>query len=307
MRIGIDWGGSSIKAAAVDGANLRGFTRVDTRIDAGADAVLDDIARLVKVLSPNPESVGLAIPGEVRDDGRCWRLPNVPGFEDVNVASELRQRLGCPVGVENDAIAAALAERLFGWGNTYRSFLLVTLGTGIGGGLVLDGEIRRGRAGFGGEIGHVLIDSAPDAWPCGCGKTGCMEAYAGTGGLLRKYAEHGGGATTLKQVADSDDSGSAAVWLQLGRALGTGLASINNVLDLDAIVFTGGVANSFAKIESHLREALSARAFAPPLAEVPMEASKLGEHAGVIGAAHLPTTGRSSDSSRLIPTPKLQS
>ncbi|MCA8910896.1 MAG: ROK family protein [Planctomycetes bacterium] len=305
MRIGIDWGGTSIKAAIVDGANLRGFTRVNTRIDAGPEVVLDDIARLVKVLGAKPAGVGLAIPGEVRDDGRCWRLPNVPGFEDVNIAAELHERIGCPVGVENDAIAAALAERLYGWGNTYRSFLLVTLGTGIGGGLVLDGEVRRGRAGFSGEIGHVMIDSSEDAWPCGCGRTGCMEAYAGTAGLLRRYAIKGGRAGSIKQIADADDEGSEEVWKQLGNALGTGLACINNVLDLDAVIFTGGVANSFARVEPHLREALKARAFAPPLAEIPFEISKLGEHAGVIGAAHLPTERAPSDSGRLFPAPPL--
>ncbi|MCA8919109.1 MAG: ROK family protein [Planctomycetes bacterium] len=319
MRIGIDWGGTTIKAAIVDGANLRGFTRVETRVEAGVGAVLDDIASLVRVLGGQPESVGLAIPGEVRDDGRCWRLPNVPGFENVNIAAELQARVGCPIGVENDAIAAALAERLFGLGNTYRSFLLVTLGTGIGGGLVLDGEVRRGRAGFSGEIGHVLIDSSKDAWPCGCGRTGCMEAYAGTAGLLRCYCEVKGSdpvsgtetgsdplPVSIKQIAEAGGAAADAVWKQLGEALGTGLASINNVLDLDAVVFTGGVSNSFAKVEPHLREALKARAFAPPLGEIPLEVSKLGEHAGVIGAAHLPTERTASDSGRLFPTPSSQ-
>lgn len=305
MRIGVDWGGTTIKAAIVDGANLRGFTRVETRVEAGVGAVMDDIASLVRVLGGQPESVGLAIPGEVRDDGRCWRLPNVPGFEGVNITAELQARVGCPIGVENDAIAAALAERLFGLGNTYRSFLLVTLGTGIGGGLVLDGEVRRGRAGFSGEIGHVLIDSSESAWPCGCGRTGCMEAYAGTAGLLRGYKGSDPLPVSIKQIAEAGGAAAEAVWKQLGKALGTGLASINNVLDLDAVVFTGGVSNCFAKVEPHLRKALKARAFAPPLGEIPLEVSKLGEHAGVIGAAHLPTERAASDSGRLFPTPKL--
>ncbi|MCA8915566.1 MAG: ROK family protein [Planctomycetes bacterium] len=290
MPIGIDWGGTSIKAAIVDGANLRGFTRVDTDAKAGPAAVLDAIAALVRVLDPRTDAVGVAIPGEVRDDGRCWKLPNVPGFEDVNIGDELHARLGVPVGVDNDAIAAALAERLYGHGNSYKSFLLVTLGTGIGGGVVLDGNVRRGHGGFGGEIGHVMIDSTDDAWPCGCGRRGCMEAYAGQAGLLRRYAEATGkpAPSRVKEVAQAGDAGTEAVWKQLGHALGTGLASINNVLDLDAIVFTGGVAHSLPGFEPHIREALRARAFAPPLAELPFVTSKLGEHAGVIGAAHLP-------------------
>jgi glucokinase len=302
MPIGIDWGGTSIKAAIVDGAAVRGFARVETGGDPGA--ILDAIAGLVRVLDPRAESVGVAIPGEVRPDGRCWRLPNVPGFEDVNIGAELHARLGLPIGVENDATAAALAERLYGWGNQYGSFLLVTLGTGIGGGLVLDGHVRRGAGGFAGEIGHVLVESGEQAWTCGCGKRGCMEAYAGTAGLLRKYAAVKGSdplfgtkrgsdhfPRSIKEIADADDAGTQAVWQQLGWALGTGLGVINNVLDLDAIVFTGGVSNSLGRFEGLIREALQARAFAPPLAQLPLLTSRLGEHAGVIGAAHLPAGG----------------
>ncbi|MBX3461352.1 MAG: ROK family protein [Planctomycetes bacterium] len=285
MRIGVDWGGTHIKAAVVDGANVRTHAAADTN----PATALDDIARLVDSLSPEPEQVGIAIPGEVRDDGRCWRLPNVPGFEGVNIAAELQRRIGCPVAVENDATTAALAERLFGWGNTYKSFLLVTLGTGVGGGLVLDGNLRRGRSGFAGEIGHVLVNSAPDAWLCGCGKRGCLEAYAGKAGLLRRYAESGGSASSVKQIAEIGGEGADDVWRQMGDALGSALGSINNTLDLDAIVFTGGISNSLHLIEPYIREALGGRAFAQPLADVPLKVSQLGEHAGVIGAAHLPT------------------
>lgn len=289
MPIGIDWGGTHIKGAVVEQANVTKHASVDTHAGAEPGVILDAIARLVRELNPRPESVGVAIPGEVRDDGRCWRLPNVPGFEDINIASELQARLGCPVGVENDAIAAALAERLYGWGNQFRSFLLVTLGTGIGGGVVLDGNVRRGSNGFAGEIGHVMIDSAADAWKCGCGKRGCMESYAGTKGLLRRYTEFGGEATTIREIAENEGEASDAVFRQLGEALGTGMAIINNVLDLDAIVFAGGVSNSFKRIQPHLQQAMKARAFAPPLAEIPLKVSQLGEQAGAIGAAHLPT------------------
>lgn len=286
MRIGVDWGGTHIKAALVDGANVRKHVSADTQA-AGA---LEDIAALVKSLGAAAEHVGVAIPGEVRDDGRCWRLPNIPGYDGVNIAAELQRRIGCPVAVENDATAAALAERLFGWGNTYKSFLLVTLGTGVGGGLVLDGNLRRGAGGFAGEIGHVLVNSAPDAWLCGCGKRGCLEAYAGKVGLLRAYTEAGGSATSVKQIAQAGDMAANAVWQQMGQALGSALGSINNTLDLEAIVFTGGISNSLHLIEPHIRGALKDRAFAPPIAEVPLQISQLGEHAGVIGAAHLPAT-----------------
>jgi glucokinase len=287
MAIGVDFGGTEIKAAVVDGANVRDRVVVRTRAGVGPAALLDDIAALVTGLEPSPAQVGVAIPGEVRADGRCWRLPNVPGFEDVNIAAELQQRIGCPVAVENDAIAAALAERLYGWGDTYRSFLLVTLGTGIGGGLALDGHVRRGAGGFAGEIGHVMVNSAPDAWLCGCGRAGCLEAYAGKAALLRRYVEAGGSASSVREIAEAGGPAAEQVWRMMGEALGTALAGINNTLDLDAIIFSGGVSRSLNLIEPQMRRALRARAFAPPLAEIPLQASRLMGHAGIIGAAHL--------------------
>ncbi len=287
MVVGIDWGGTRIKGAVIDGATVRAHASIDTPTNTDMAATLDAIDALVRELCDKPDSVGIAIPGEVRDDGRCWRLPNVPGFEDVNIGGELTRRLGCPVRVENDAIAAALAERDYGWGQRVDSFLMVTLGTGIGGGLVIDRTVRRGAGGFSGEIGHVPVDTAPNAWPCGCGQRGCMESYAGTQGLLRRYAESGGEATTIQAIAEASGDASDAVFRQLGGALGRGLAAINNVLDLDAIVFTGGVANSFERFEGYLRRTLRAYVFAPPLGDVTLGLSQLGERAGVIGAAHL--------------------
>jgi glucokinase len=249
--------------------------------------VLDALAGAVNQLGTSAATVGVAIPGEVDEAGHCYRLPNVPGFDNYPMRAGLQSRLGCNVNIENDATAAALAERLFGWGTQFRSFLLVTLGTGIGGGLVLDGNIRRGRGGFAGEIGHVLVESSAQAWSCGCGLKGCMEAYAGAKGLLRQDAEHGGHATEVRQIVDAGGDRAQRLFEFLGQALGTGLARLNNALDLDALVFTGGVAGSFAAIEPHLRAHFAAHTYSLPMADIAMEVSRLGEHAGVIGAAWL--------------------
>lgn len=287
MRIGVDFGGTFIKAALVEEANVRAHASVPTDAEAGPEAVLDNLAQAVRKLGTKAETVGVAIPGEVDDRGICYRLPNVPGFADYPMRAQLEKRLGCAVSIENDATAAALAERLFGWGTQFRSFLLVTLGTGIGGGLVLDGNVRRGRGGFAGEIGHVLVDSSPGAWECGCGLKGCMEAYAGAKGLLRHDSEKGGNATEIREIVDAGGARAERLFEFLGRALGTGLARLNNALDLDALVFTGGVSGSFAAIEPRLRAHFVAHSYAQPMGSIPMEVSKLGEHAGVIGAAWL--------------------
>jgi glucokinase len=290
--IGVDFGGTHIKAGVVEDGRIARVLHVDTHAGSGPAELLGTIARVVRELDAAPNALGVAIPGEVDSEGKCWRLPNVPGFEGVPIARELSGRLGCRVVVENDATTAALGEHLYGHGREHSSFLLATLGTGVGGGLVLRRKLWRGKSGFAGEIGHITIEATPEAWPCACGKRGCMEAYAGTRGLLRKHAELGGDAkASIADIAARAHQGDAAareVFSAMGHALGTGLAQIQNVLDLDALVFAGGISASFDLIQPTLSEALAARAFSPPLASVPLLVSTVGEHIGVIGAACLP-------------------
>ncbi len=288
--LGVDFGGTRIKAGWVERGSVTRVARRETPAQLGPEAVLDAVASAVLEIEPRPVAVGVAIPGEVDPSGRCWRLPNVPGFEGVRIADELVARLGARVVVENDSTSAALGELLYGWGSRHASFLVATLGTGVGGGLVIDGALRRGKNGFAAEIGHVLVDSSPQAWPCVCGRTGCMESYAGTRALFRRYQELGQQATSVRSIAEAAERGEPAaceVFSGMGRALGVGLAQIQKLLDLDALVFGGGISASFQLIEPSLRLALREHAFAPPLGEVPLLVSALGEHAGVIGAAEL--------------------
>ena len=289
--IGVDFGASQIKVADVREAEIQQIRSLDTARSSSPQRLLDAVAEAVQGLDPRPRSLGVAIPGEVDNEGRCWRLPNVPGFVGLRIDDELSNRIGCPVRVENDGTTAALAEALFGYGRVHRSFLMMTLGTGVGGGLVIDGTPQRGAHGFAGEVGHVPIEGGADAWPCGCGQRGCLEAYAGTAGLLRKFAELGGTASEIRDVAASARRGEEAgrrVFAMMGRALGRGLTAVQNLLDLDAIVFTGGVSRAFDLVEPALRENLRAHSFAPPLGELPLLVSELADRAGVIGAAHLP-------------------
>lgn len=286
--IGIDFGGTRIKGGVVEGGEV---LRSDSIPTHGAPAeVLDAIAALVKKLDEAPASVGVAIPGECDAAGRCYRLPNVPGFENVAIAAELARRCGCPVGVENDATTAALAESLFGHGREHASFVMVTLGTGIGGGVVVDRRIRRGAHGFGGEIGHIPIDRSPNAPPCGCGLRGCVEAFAGTHALLARYRDLGGTCSEVRDIAEAakrSDDRAKRVFDEMGEALGWMLTSVQNTLDLDAIVFSGGISKSFDLVEPSVRRQLRARAHAKPLGEIPLLVSALGDRAGIVGAAHL--------------------
>ncbi len=290
--IGVDLGGTRIKVGRVEQGSI-GETRTErTRAEAGPTAVLDAIAQAVRSLEPNPEAVGLAIPGGVNPDGVCWRLPNIPGFEGVPMGRELERRLNCRVVLENDATAAALGELRAGHGRNHRSFLMLTLGTGIGGGLVLDGVLRRGRHGFAGEAGHTPINRRDRDWPCACGLFGCVESYAGTRGLLRKYAEHGGHADEILPIAEAAERAepaALATFAMMGEVLGIAVAGFQNLLDLDAIVFTGGISRSFSLIEPSLRAALLTHVLNPPLSEVPLLVSELGDAAGLLGAAYLTT------------------
>jgi glucokinase len=203
MLIGVDFSNAVIKAGIVEqGLVLRSMV-ADTASGARPAEILDTIARVVTALSEHPDAVGIAIPGEVNTDGRCWRLPNTRGFEGVRIAEEVSRRLRCPIAVENRATTAALAEQLYGHGQQHETFLLVSLETGIGGGLVIGRQLYPGSNGFGAEIGHICVDTSPDAPLCACGQRGCVEAFAGTRAVLRKFGELGGKATDLSAVVAS--------------------------------------------------------------------------------------------------------
>jgi glucokinase len=290
MPIGVDFIGSTLRAGVVDGSRVLRSMTADAVPNAQPAELLDTIARVVFALEAQPDAVGVAIPGEVNTEGLCWKLPNTPGFEGLNIAKELSFRMGCPIAVENRATTAALAEWRYGHGREHASFMMITFGTGIGGGLVIGGQLFPGSNGFGAEVGHICVDTREDAAVCGCGQRGCLEAFAGTRAVLRMFSEFGGRATDIAQVSQSAyrrESAGAKTLESMGRAVGRALASVQNLLDLGAIVFSGGVSASFELIEPFIRAELRDHAFAPPLADVPLLVSELGENVGVIGAAHL--------------------
>lgn len=290
MTIGVDVGGTRIKLADADGARITKQSVIPTPTGGTPAAFLDALADAIRDLVPSPTAVGLGIPGEVDSNGRCYRLPNVPGFEGVAIAAELEERLGARVVVENDATAAALGESRFGHGRVHPSFLLVTLGTGVGGGLVLDRRVVRGANGFAGEIGHTTVDISPTAPGCVCGNRGCLESFAGARALVERVRRDGVHADEARDVAAAARRGepsARAAFEAMADMLAIALNSIQNVLDLDAIVFSGGVSAAFDLVEPRLRERLRARCYAKPLGDVPLLVSELGDRAGVVGAAQL--------------------
>jgi glucokinase len=289
-RIGVDFGGTRIKAGLVDGGVIRREAITETHAGSTPDTILDAIASIAKSLDSSPQSVGVAIPGEADAAGHCYRLPNVPGFEGFSIGPELSKRIGCPVTIENDATTAALGEKLFGHGRTHASFAMITLGTGVGGGVVIDRKVRRGRYGFAGELGHVPIDRSPSAPVCTCGLRGCVESWASSHALLARAAAAGSHAPDVRTVAEAAKRGDRAAlsaFEEMGVALAWMVTAVQNTLDLDAFVFSGGISASFDLIEPSLRRTLRERAHAKPLGEVPLLVSEMGDRAGIVGAAHL--------------------
>jgi glucokinase len=263
----IDLGGTKIYSAVVDGSGaVIGEDLRPTNAAAGQDAVIDamvvslgaaaDAAGLV------PASLcgaGVAAPGPVDAiRGNLTNPPNLPGWESVPLADLLSLRLGVPVVLENDGNAAAYGEYLQGAGRDAQALIYVTVSTGIGGGIVLDGELYRGPDGAAGEIGHMVIQ--PGGSRCGCGRLGCLEAMASGTAIARegRKAVEGGSAPLLAriwsrlgeeisaelvaQAASEGDGGASEVLQGAGEMLGIGLGNLVNLLNPDVIVVGGGVA-----------------------------------------------------------------
>src|SRR5438552_4212043 len=180
--IGVDLGGTNLRAAAIsrDGKMLNKIAG-STPVGAGRNAVIDDMVRAIETLQgglPGQKlaGVGVGVPGFIQmDKGIVVGAPNLPEFDNYPVRDEIEKRLGARVILENDANAAALGEKWMGAGSETNDLILLTLGTGIGGGIISGGKLLRGYLGMAGEFGHVTV--SPNGYPCGCGNTGCVEKY----------------------------------------------------------------------------------------------------------------------------------
>jgi glucokinase len=313
MRGGIDLGGTKIQAVVVDSDHdVRGETRVPTPTSGGPSDVADAMvgalrqaAEAAGVQTAELEGVGVGSPGDVDGEkGTVTSARNLPDWEgSFPLADELSKALGTRVALGNDVQVATDAEALLGAGRPYRSLLGVFWGTGVGGGIVLDGRPWLGR-GAAGEIGHVVVKR--DGARCTCGRRGCMEAYAGRGAMeIRARAKHKSGAkTVLFEIMEERgrDRLTSGIWARaLDRgdplavelmdhailALGAGVASVQNVLDVDAIVIGGGLGIRMGEpYARRILDAMLPHLFVdtePPSVQV----AALGDLGGAIGASLL--------------------
>jgi glucokinase len=309
VTIGVDVGGTKIAGGVVDEkGQVHQHVRVETE-NTSTDAIVDGIVEVVEQLheaeGERAAAVGIAAAGYV-DAARSTVLfaPNLV-WRNTPLRDLVSQRAGLPVIVENDANAAAWGEFVFGAGQGVDDMLMLTVGTGLGGGIVTDGDLYRGSFGIGAEVGHMRV--VVDGHRCGCGNRGCWEVYASGRALVREaraLAESGspragailelaGGkpaeidGAMITEAARQNDSAAIELLEELGRWLGEGIASVTAILDPGRVVVGGGVAEAGDLLLSPARDAfarqLTGRGYRPVLTIVRAEL----ENAGIVGAADL--------------------
>jgi glucokinase len=291
--IGIDLGGTKSRVGLIftDSPGTLVSTQVIPTVkndpEAGVRALVEAIRELTntKVLL---KAVGIGAPGPYDPKTKKYlKLANLPAWQGYPIQDKLRSMLDVLVVAENDANVAALGEQRFGAGRGVKNMIYVSLGTGIGGALVLNGHLYTGSNGYAGEIGHIIVD--PGGRLCGCGRRGCVETLASGPAIERSYGKR----NTLQvfEGASSKDQASIRVLQEAGRALGHGLAPVITVLDPELVVVGGGMATGDPMaLDIYLSEARSVikeNAFLPDGHDVPIMLAKLGDSSGILGAAFL--------------------
>ena len=310
FTIGVDLGGTNLRIAAVspDGHILEKIA-LDTEVLQGRERVVDDMCEAITELRGRLKSaellgIGIGMPGVINlATGMVRQSPNLPGWSDFPVRDDIERRLGTHVILENDANAAALGEKWVGAGKDVSGLCILTLGTGIGGGLILDGQIWHGKDGMGGELGHMSID--PNGLLCSCGNLGCIEAYASATGIVRvataavrvgrspelERAAREAGELTAELVylkAKEGDPVALEVFDLVGRALGVAVSNLINAFNLPLYVLGGGVARGWDAFAPTLLREVQKRSVVFRATRTRIERSALGAEAGLFGAAYLP-------------------
>lgn len=316
LTIGVDLGATTVKVGLVDGdGKILTSQKLDSFATKGPPAVIQQVSHAIRELLRNMKreeviGIGIGAPGVVSDDGAVVKYPpNFSDWTEVDLGAAIHEEFRLPVRVENDANVAALAEAKFGAGRGHKDFLFVIWGTGVGGGIILDGKIFRGPHGGAGEIGHVVVDyQGPQ---CGCGNRGCVEAYVGqrylsqrTRERLHELKKSQPNTTskilelvqgnfdaiepyTISMAAKQGDTLAHEILEEAGGILGVGLTSVLNVLDLRLIIIGGGISAAEQFVFDAVERSVKSRVLKGSRSEIRVVPAQLGNAAGILGAASL--------------------
>ena len=308
--IGIDIGGTNLRGGLVDNqGNIVKRMKIMSEADQGINKLIENLACFIKDISEGEKvyDIGIGIPGIIDSkEGVITEAPNISNVNNYPLREVLNDKLGGDINVviENDANSAALGEWWMGTAKDVSSMLIITMGTGIGGGIILDNKLWTGACGMAGEIGHITI--YPDGAKCNCGNYGCLESYASATAIRRMVnegLEDKSLVTSLREsvkdvhmediplivmeAASSGDEFSLSLWNQVGVALGIGIASLINLLNVEMVVIGGGVSNAWDLfIDTTYAEARK-RAFHAPMELAKIERGSLKDDAGILGASYL--------------------
>ena len=296
--IGVDLGGTNLRAAAVDreGKILEKHAQ-STDMTRGRDEVIDDIVSGINTVrqkigtASRLAGVGIGVPGFILiEKGYITNSNNLPVLENFPLRDEIERRLGAPIILENDANAAALGEKWMGAGKDVDNLVLLTLGTGIGGGIISDGRVLHGEVGMAAELGHITID--PNGNPCGCGNYGCLEKISSATAVeamsdLMSVGVHLTSLQVFEKAMDGDEK-AKMIFRQMGWALGVGIANLINIFNYPLYLLSGGMLPAWDMFAPSMLEEIRKRSFTFRNTQTRVERATLGNQAGLIGAAYLP-------------------
>lgn len=310
VAIGVDVGGTKINAVAIDETGkILAKVVAPTNASKGKTVAIRNILSVIKqiiTLAQNknlhPTGIGIGAPGPLNPEtGIIIKAPNLPGWKNVPLRNIISAHTNLPVVLENDANAAALGEYYFGAGKNAKVMLLLTLGTGVGGGIIIDGKIFSGANFIGAELGHTIIKY--DGLKCPCGNYGCLEAYVSAPAIVRRAQTAQGKKTALikmtnkrltgltakmiYEAAKKGDRFSQNIMRETGQLLGIGITTLANIFNPELVIIGGGVSQAGNMILSTARQEVRRRAMPGIARTLSILHAKLGEEAGAIGAACL--------------------
>jgi len=299
-----DLGGTHLRAATVDRkGQIHSRFKQNTPQIGDANAIVDAVVATVhEFQKQNAEisAVSLVVPGTVKvEEGAVVKAPNLPCLDGFPLGDALSSRLDLPAILENDANAAAVGEMWQGAAVGCKTIICLTLGTGVGGGIILDGELWRGVDGAAAEIGHMCVDPFGGV-ACTCGSRGCLEVFASATAIVRMTREasprypdsilQGKDDCTAEKIFEAGKEGdelALEIFRRMGVYVGIGLANLINILNPEMIVIGGGVVNGWDLFEKHMHQQVEERAFPLLAARVKIVRAKCGDDAGLLGAARL--------------------